>query len=129
MVKAKSKEKKKVKKNFLRGIVHIRNTFNNTTVTVTDMIGNVFAWSSAGAMKFKGARKSTPYASEVVASTAMDTAMKFGLKEVDILVNGPGYGRESAIRAVVRTGVNINLIKDVTGVPHNGCRAKKLRRN
>lgn len=129
MAKKVTKDKKKIKKSFPKGIVHIRNTFNNTTVTVTDTAGNAFAWSSAGAMNFRGARKSTPYASEVVASAAMETAMKCGLKEVDIRVTGPGYGRESAIRAVARTGVNVISIEDVTGVPHNGCRARKVRRN
>lgn len=129
MAKKTTKERKKIKKTFLKGIVHIKNTFNNTTVTVTDPAGNVFAWANAGSMNFKGARKSTPYASEVAAASAMESALKFGLKEVDIRVNGPGYGRESAIRAVVRSGVNINMIKDVTGLPHNGCRARKLRRN
>lgn len=129
MAKKVTKEKKKIKKSFPKGIVHIKNTFNNTTVTITDMAGNVFAWATAGSMNFKGARKSTPYASEVAASSAMESALKYGLKEVDIKVNGPGYGRESAIRAVVRTGIHVNMIKDVTGLPHNGCRARKLRRN
>ena len=108
--------------------MHIKNTFNNTIVTVSDIKGNVLGWASSGALNFKGARKSTPYASQVVASTALENVSKYGVKTVEILVNGPGYGRESAIRAVIKSGLNITLIKDVTGIPHNGCRPRKLRR-
>lgn len=120
-------EKKKVKKKLISGLVHIKTTFNNTIVTVSDKNGNSFASSSAGAMNFRGARKSTPYASQMVASFVVGEAMKMGLKEVEILVKGPGFGRESAVRAVARTGVKVNSIRDVSGVPHNGCRPRKIR--
>lgn len=120
--------KKKSRRHVAQGVVHILNTFNNTIVTVTDLTGNVIAWASAGNLKFRGAKKSTPFASQVTASTAMENAVKSGLREVKVYVKGPGFGRESAIRAIARSGVRISLIKDVTGVPHNGCRPRKIRR-
>ena len=119
---------KKSKKHVPSGIVHIKNTFNNTLVTVTDPRGNALSWSSAGAMNFRGAKKSTPYASQVVTRLAIESAQKYGFMEAKVLVKGPGFGRESAIRTVAKTGVRILSIKDVTGVPHNGCRPKKARR-
>jgi small subunit ribosomal protein S11 len=124
----KDSSKKKVKKQVSRGCVHIQNTFNNTIVTVTDTQGNALAWSSAGALKFRGAKKSTPFASQMVAQVACENAMKYGLREVKVFVNGPGFGREAAVRAVARSGLQVTLIKDVTGIPHNGCRPRKIRR-
>ncbi|MBN8215918.1 MAG: 30S ribosomal protein S11 [Spirochaetes bacterium] len=120
--------KKKIKRHVAQGIVHVQNTFNNTIVTVTDLTGNVISWASAGHLKFRGAKKSTPFASQVTAAAAMENAVKAGLREVKVFVKGPGFGRESAIRAIARSGVRIALIKDVTGVPHNGCRPRKIRR-
>ena len=108
--------------------MNIKNTFNNTIVTVTDLKGNTISWSSAGSMNFRGAKKSTPFASQNVATTAVGAAMKHGLQRVKVFVKGPGYGREAAIRAVVKAGLKVTQIKDVTGVPHNGCRPKKQRR-
>lgn len=128
---AKKKEntsKKKVKKNVPVGVIHIQNSFNNTIVTVSDGKGNTLTWSSAGALSFKGAKKSTPFAAQTVTTTAIASAEKFGLKEVKIFVKGPGFGRESAVRAVVKAGLRVTQIKDVSGVPHNGCRPRKLRR-
>ena len=120
--------RKKVKKRVPVGVVHIQNTFNNTIVTISDVKGNTLTWSSAGTLNFRGAKKSTPYASQMVTQTAIEAARKFGLHEVRVLVKGPGFGRESAVRAVARSGLRITQIKDVTGVPHNGCRPRKLRR-
>ena len=119
---------KKIKKNVPRGIAHIQNSFNNTIITITDIHGNAIAWSSAGSLNFKGAKKSTPYASQTVAATAVESALKYGLKDVDVYVKGPGFGRESAIRAIAKAGINVLNIVDVTGIPHNGCRPRKLRR-
>ena len=110
------------------GVIHIQNTFNNTIVTVSDVKGNTLTWSSAGALNFRGAKKSTPFAAQTVTTTAIEAAHKFGLKQVKVFVKGPGFGRESAVRAVVRAGMRVTQIKDVTGVPHNGCRPRKLRR-
>lgn len=121
-------KKRKKKSNISSGIVHILNSFNNTIISVSDMAGNVLTCSSAGALNFRGAKKSTPYASQVVASTVMEEALKYGLKQVKVLVKGPGYGRESAIRSVAKSGVKILSIEDVTGIPHNGCRPRKVRR-
>ena len=120
--------KAKGSKNITRGIVHVTATFNNTLVSVTDPSGNAIGWSSAGKMGFKGSRKSTAYAAQVVSQDACRQAMGHGLKEVDVRVKGPGSGRESAVRAVQTMGVEISLIKDVTPVPHNGCRPPKSRR-
>jgi small subunit ribosomal protein S11 len=122
------KKSKKGKKNILNGVVHIQSTFNNTIVTITDVSGNVLAWSSAGARGFKGSRKSTPFAAQVAAGDAAAKAMEHGLKNVTVLVKGPGAGRESALRALAAAGLKINLIRDVTPIPHNGCRQPKRRR-
>ena len=120
--------KKKIKKNIPVGVAHIQATFNNTLVSVTDFNGNAIGWSSAGKMGFKGSRKSTAYAAQVVSQDACRQAMSHGLKEVLVRVKGPGAGRESAVRAVQGLGVEINGILDVTPIPHNGCRPKKARR-
>jgi small subunit ribosomal protein S11 len=122
------KAKRKTKKNVLNGIVHIQATFNNTLITITDVSGNVLAWSSAGARGFKGSRKSTPFAAQVAAGDASAKAMEHGLKNVQVLVKGPGSGRESALRAIASAGLKISLIRDVTPIPHNGCRMPKRRR-
>lgn len=120
--------KKKVKKNIYSGVVHIQSTFNNTIVTVTDTAGNAISWSSSGAHGFKGSRKSTPFAAQVAAEDAAKKAMEHGMKNVEVYVKGPGAGRESAIRALQSAGFNITFIRDVTPVPHNGCRPPKRRR-
>jgi small subunit ribosomal protein S11 len=122
------KGKKRVKKNVAAGIVHIASTFNNTMITITDATGNVIAWSSAGARGFKGSRKSTPFAAQVAAGDAAAKAMEHGLKTVSVVVKGPGAGRESALRALYAAGLKITLIRDVTPIPHNGCRPPKRRR-
>ncbi len=122
------KGKKRVKKNIPVGIVHIRSTFNNTSITVTDRSGNVFAWSTAGVRGFKGSRKSTPFAAQLACEDAVRKAYDHGLRSVSVLVNGPGAGRESALRALTRTGVKVTGIKDITPIPHNGCRPPKRRR-
>ncbi|WP_027357733.1 30S ribosomal protein S11 [Desulforegula conservatrix] len=120
--------KKKVKKNIYSGVVHIQSTFNNTIITVTDTAGNAISWSSSGAHGFKGSRKSTPFAAQVAAEDAAKKAMEHGMKNVEVYVKGPGAGRESAIRALQSAGFNITFIRDVTPVPHNGCRPPKRRR-
>ena len=122
------KGKKRVKKNIAAGVVHIAATFNNTMITITDVSGNVLAWSSAGARGFKGSRKSTPFAAQVAAGDAAAKAREHGLKTVTVMVNGPGAGRESALRALSAAGLKITLIRDVTPIPHNGCRPPKRRR-
>jgi small subunit ribosomal protein S11 len=122
------KGKKRVKKNVQTGIVHIQSTFNNTLVTIADVSGNVLSWSSAGARGFKGSRKSTPFAAQVAAGDAAAKAMEHGLKNVSVLVSGPGAGRETALRAISAAGLKVTLIRDVTPVPHNGCRPPKRRR-
>jgi len=119
---------KKERKNISYGAAHIQATFNNTIVTITDPNGNVVTWASAGNLGFKGSRKGTPYAAQIAASSAAKKAMDFGMKQVDIFVKGPGAGRESAIRALQAVGLEINFIKDVTPVPHNGCKPPKRRR-
>ena len=119
---------KKSKKNVNTGIVFISSTFNNTMITITDVSGNVLAWSSAGARGFKGSRKSTPFAAQVAAGDAAAKAMEHGLKSVTVLVKGPGAGRESALRAIAAAGLKVSLIRDVTPIPHNGCRPPKRRR-
>jgi small subunit ribosomal protein S11 len=124
----KTKAKKKEKKNIASGIVHIQATFNNTIVTITDTQGNTLAWSSAGSLDFRGAKKSTPFAAQITAENAARKAMEHGLREVDVYVKGPGSGRESAIRTLQVVGLKINMIKDVTPIPHNGCRPRKRRR-
>src|SRR6478609_1277968 len=125
---AAEKKKKKLKKNILNGIVHIQSTFNNTLITICDVSGNVISWSSAGARGFKGSRKSTPFAAQVAAGDAAAKAMEHGLKNVTVLVKGPGAGRESALRALAAAGLKIGTIRDVTPIPHNGCRQPKRRR-
>ncbi len=122
------KSAKKDKKNISSGAAYIQATFNNTIVTITDPTGGVVTWASAGNMGFKGSRKSTPYAAQLAAESAAKKAIDFGMKQVDVYVKGPGSGRESAIRALQAAGLDINLIKDVTPVPHNGCRPPKRRR-
>ena len=124
----KTRTKKKEKKNILNGVVHIQSTFNNTIVTITDPVGNIVAWSSAGVQGFKGSRKSTPYAAQMAAEDAAKKAMEHGMRNVDVYVKGPGAGRESAVRALQGAGFNVSLIKDVTPIPHNGCRPPKRRR-
>jgi small subunit ribosomal protein S11 len=122
------KGKKKTKKNVQTGVVYIQSTFNNTIITITDVSGNVLSWSSAGARGFKGSRKSTPFAAQVAAGDAAAKAMEHGLKNVSVLVKGPGAGRESALRALAAAGLKVTLIRDITPVPHNGCRPPKRRR-
>ncbi|MDZ7579782.1 MAG: 30S ribosomal protein S11 [Deltaproteobacteria bacterium] len=123
-----TRTKKKEKKNIQNGVVHIQSTFNNTIITITDPTGNVVAWSSAGAQGFKGSRKSTPFAAQMAASDAAKKAMEHGMKNVEVFVKGPGPGRESALRSLQATGFNVIVIKDVTPIPHNGCRPPKRRR-
>jgi len=125
---AEKRVKRKSKKNILNGVVHIQSTFNNTIITITDVSGNVISWSSAGARGFKGSRKSTPFAAQVAAGDAAAKAMEHGLKNVTVMVKGPGAGRESALRALAAAGLKISLIRDVTPIPHNGCRQPKRRR-
>ena len=122
------KLKKKDRKNVTNGIAHINATFNNTIVTFSDVHGNTISWSSAGSLGFKGSRKSTPYAAQMAADKAASKAIEHGMKTVEVYVKGPGNGREAAIRALQTTGLNITLIKDVTPIPHNGCRPPKRRR-
>jgi small subunit ribosomal protein S11 len=122
------KAKKKNKKNIQTGIVYIQSKFNNTIITITDVSGNVISWSSAGARGFKGSRKSTPFAAQVAAGDAAAKAMEHGLKNVSVLVKGPGAGRESALRALSAAGLKVSLIRDITPIPHNGCRPPKRRR-
>ncbi|HYA12536.1 MAG TPA: 30S ribosomal protein S11 [Thermodesulfovibrionales bacterium] len=119
---------KKEKRNIIYGTAHIQATFNNTIITITDPNGDVITWSSAGNLGFKGSRKATPYAAQIAAAAVAKKAMDLGMKQIDIFVKGPGAGRESAIRALQAAGLEINLIKDVTPVPHNGCRPPKKRR-
>jgi small subunit ribosomal protein S11 len=123
-----SKGKKRVKKNIATGIAHVQSTFNNTIVTITDIKGNVVAWSSAGTRGFKGSRKSTPFAAQLAAEDAARKAQEHGMKMVAIFVKGPGSGRESALRAFQSAGMRVTLIRDVTPIPHNGCRPRKKRR-
>ena len=124
----KIRTKKKVKKNIANGVVHIQSTFNNTIVTITDSGENVVFWSSAGVQGFKGSRKSTPFAAQLAAEDAAKKAKEHGMKTVEVYVKGPGPGRESALRALQATGFNVVMIKDVTPIPHNGCRPPKRRR-
>lgn len=122
------KGKKKLKKNVQSGIAHIQATFNNTIITITDMAGNVISWSSSGTRGFKGSRKSTPFAAQLAAQDAAKKAMDHGMRQVGVEVKGPGGGRESAVRALQTSGLKITLIRDVTPIPHNGCRPPKRRR-
>ena len=121
-------KKRRERKNIEKGCAHIRSSFNNTIVTLTDLNGNSLSWASAGEMGFKGSRKSTPYAAQTAAETAAKAAMEHGLKTVEVYITGPGQGRESAIRALQTAGLEIVSIKDVTPIPHNGCRPPKRRR-
>jgi small subunit ribosomal protein S11 len=120
--------KKKERKNVSHGMAHIQATFNNTMITITDTVGNVLAWSSAGCKGFKGSRKSTPFAAQVAAEECAKKAQEHGLRSIEVYVKGPGSGRESALRALQAAGFNISLIRDVTPIPHNGCRPPKRRR-
>mgnify|MGYP000757220009 CR=1 FL=1 len=120
--------KKKEKKNVLQGVVHIQSTFNNTIVTSTDTQGNAIAWATAGATGFKGARKGTPFAAQQAAEVAARAAMEHGMRSIEVYVKGPGGGREAAVRSLQATGLEVNMIKDVTPIPHNGCRPPKRRR-
>tara|TARA_B100000287_G_scaffold382923_1_gene388380 strand:+ start:1825 stop:2214 length:390 start_codon:yes stop_codon:yes gene_type:complete len=128
MVTNKPKTKKKIKKNIPSGVAHINSTFNNTIVTITDTSGNTVSWSSSGNKGFKGSRKSTPFAAQLAAEEAGKKAIEHGMKNIEIIIKGPGNGRESAIRALGSTGLNITIIKDITPIPHNGCRPSKKRR-
>ncbi|KMM36075.1 MULTISPECIES: 30S ribosomal protein S11 [Bacillales] len=120
--------KKRVKKNVESGVAHIRSTFNNTIITITDTHGNAISWATSGNMGFKGSRKSTPFAAQMAAETAGKTAQEHGMKTVEVSVKGPGAGREAAIRALQAVGLEVTAIRDVTPVPHNGCRPPKRRR-
>jgi len=126
--KAKKTRRRKERKNVERGAAHIKSTFNNTIVTLTDSAGNALAWSSAGSLGFRGSKKSTPFAAQMAAEAAAKGAMEHGLKTVEVFVKGPGAGREAAIRSLQAAGLEVSLIKDVTPIPHNGCRPPKRRR-
>ena len=128
VVRKKTTRKRRERKNIERGQAHIQSTFNNSIVTLTDMQGNALSWASAGQLGFKGSRKSTPFAAQMAAETAAKAAMEHGLKTVEVYVKGPGAGREAAIRSLQATGLEVTMIKDVTPVPHNGCRPPKRRR-
>jgi small subunit ribosomal protein S11 len=123
-----TRTKKKEKKNILNGVVHIQSTFNNTIVTITDPMGNVVSWSSSGANGFKGSRKSTPFAAQLAAENAAKKAQEHGMRNVEVFVKGPGSGRESAVRSLQAAGFTVTTIRDVTPIPHNGCRPPKRRR-
>ena len=127
-VKKATTRRRRERKNIERGAAHIQSTFNNTIVTITDVQGNALSWASAGGLGFRGSKKSTPFAAQTAAETAAKAAMEHGLKSVEVYVKGPGSGRESAIRALETAGLQITMIKDVTPVPHNGCRPPKRRR-
>jgi small subunit ribosomal protein S11 len=126
--KASSTRKRRERKNIDRGSAHIQSTFNNTIVTITDMQGNAVSWASSGELGFRGSRKSTPFAAQTAAETAAKAAMEHGMKTVEVYVKGPGSGREAAIRALQGAGLEVSMIKDVTPIPHNGCRPPKRRR-
>jgi len=128
MARRATRTKKRERKNIESGVAHIKSTFNNTVVTITDSKGNTISWSSAGQVGFKGSRKSTPFAAQMAAESAAREAMEHGLKEVEVMVKGPGAGREAAIRSLQAVGLEVSLIKDVTPIPHNGCRPPKRRR-
>lgn len=126
--KAKKTRKRKERKHVERGAAHIQSTFNNTIVTLTDSVGNALSWSSAGSLGFRGSKKSTPFAAQMAAEVAAKGAMEHGLKTIEVFVKGPGAGREAAIRSLQAAGLEVSLIKDVTPIPHNGCRPPKRRR-
>ncbi len=128
MAEQKKTRKKKEKKNIPNGIAHIQSTFNNTVITITDMVGNTIAWSSAGVVGFKGSRKNTPYAASQAAEDVAKKAKEHGIKNLDVYIKGPGSGREAALRSLQAVGFSIKLIRDVTPIPHNGCRQPKRRR-
>ncbi len=128
MAKRTTRTKRRDRKNIENGVAHIKSTFNNTMINITDKAGNALAWSSAGSVGFKGSRKSTPFAAQMAAEKAAKDAMEHGLKEVQCYVKGPGAGREAAIRSLQAAGLEVSVIKDVTPVPHNGCRPPKRRR-
>ena len=128
MAKAAARARKKEKKNVVTGVAHVNATFNNTIVTITDGQGNTVSWSSAGSLGFKGSRKSTPYAAQVAAEDAAKKAQEHGMRTLEVEVSGPGAGRESALRALQSVGLNVTAIRDVTPIPHNGCRPRKRRR-
>jgi len=128
MVRKSNTRKKRVKKNIDTGIAHIRSTFNNTIITITDIQGNAISWSSAGALGFRGSRKSTPFAAQMAAEAAAKSAQEHGIKTLEVTVKGPGAGREAAIRSLQAAGIEVTAIVDVTPVPHNGCRPPKRRR-
>lgn len=125
---AAAKGKKKVKKNVPMGVAHVQATFNNTIITISDLNGEVVSWASAGSKGFKGSRKSTPFAAQVAAEECARRAMDSGMRSISVLIKGPGAGRESAVRALASVGLRVNLLKDITPIPHNGCRAPKRRR-
>ena len=127
-VKQRVRTKRRERKNIEKGAVHIRSSFNNTMVTITDTNGNAIAWASSGGMGFRGSRKSTPFAAQTAAEAAARAAMEHGLKTVEVFVKGPGSGREAAIRALQSVGLEVTMIKDVTPIPHNGCRPRQRRR-
>jgi len=120
--------KKRVKKNVPTGVAHIKSTFNNTIITITDTVGNVISWGTSGSQGFKGSRKSTPFAAQLAAEDAARKAMDHGMRQVSVMVRGPGAGRESALRALQASGLKVTVIRDVTPIPHNGCRPSKRRR-
>ncbi|AJF07215.1 MAG: 30S ribosomal protein S11 [Geoalkalibacter sp.] len=124
----KTGRKKQEKKNIAKGVAHIQATFNNTIITITDIAGNVVSWATAGGMGFKGSRKSTPFAAQIAAETAAKKAQEHGMRSIEVFVKGPGSGRESAVRALQAAGFSVSMIKDVTPIPHNGCRPPKRRR-
>ena len=128
MARDKKTRVKKVKKNVPKGVAHVKATFNNTIIAITDMQGNVVSWASAGGMGFKGSRKSTPFAAQMTAENCAKKAMEHGLRQVEVHVKGPGAGREAAIRSLQAVGLNITVIRDVTPIPHNGCRPPQRRR-
>jgi small subunit ribosomal protein S11 len=128
MVAKKTSKKKKVKKNVQTGVAHIQSTFNNTVITITDVGGNTLAWSTSGQQGFKGSRKSTPFAAQVAAEDCAKKAMEHGVRTLSVFVKGPGAGRESALRALQAAGMRVTMIRDVTPIPHNGCRPPKRRR-
>jgi small subunit ribosomal protein S11 len=128
MARRTTRTKKRERKNIEFGVAHIKSTFNNTVVTITDTKGNTLSWASAGQVGFKGSRKSTPFAAQMAAEKSAKEAMEHGLKEVEVMVKGPGSGREAAIRSLQAAGLEVNMIKDVTPIPHNGCRPPKRRR-
>ncbi len=128
MARRATRTKRRERKNIESGVAHIKSTFNNTVITITDTRGNTISWASSGGVGFKGSRKSTPFAAQLAAENAAKEAMEHGMREVEVMVKGPGAGREAAIRSLQAAGLEVNMIKDVTPIPHNGCRPPKRRR-